>query len=109
MHEANDMGRHFATEKVASFEANAETPSHILHVRGSLGSHLPVFDKVTAELALGLFAKVHRLARLIAVQLPAQVKLPAAGALGFSLCRCSKNRVSIVVSDELSASLRYSF
>ncbi len=78
------MGRRFATEKVASFEADAETPSQILHVRGAQNSHLPVFDKVTAELALGLFAEIHRLARLIAVQLPAQLKLPAAGALGFS-------------------------
>ena len=86
MHEANDTGRRFATEKVARLEADAETPSQTLHVgERAQGSHLPVFDKVTAKLALGLFAKVHRLARLIAVQLPAQVKLPAAGTLGFSV------------------------
>ena len=41
-------------------------------------ARLPVLDEVAAELALRLVAKVHRLAGLLAVQLPAQIKLPAA-------------------------------
>ena len=41
-------------------------------------ARLPILDEVAAKLALRLFAKVYWLAGLLAVQLPAQVELPAA-------------------------------